>query len=176
MRLALTIPIVPCVAMLSFTVPARAQTPVWSDEFNGTAVDPNNWEFMIGAGGWGNNELEYYTSRPENCYVSGGYMHIVARRESYQGSAFTSARLRSQNRQDFLYGRMEGRIKLPTGGGMWPAFWMMPTDSVYGGWAASGEIDILESINTATTVYGTIHYGGQWPNNVNSGGNYSEVQ
>jgi beta-glucanase (GH16 family) len=179
MRLATIIPVALWIAALGLSVPADAQTPVWSDEFVGTSVDPNNWEFMIGNGceygncGWGNNELEYYTSRPENCYVSGGNLHIVARREAYAGFQFTSTRMRSLNRQDFLYGRMEARIKLPTGGGMWPAFWMMPSDSVYGGWAASGEIDIVESINTATTVYGTIHYGGQWPNNTNSGGSYA---
>ena len=168
-----------CTLLLAALPAAPAQTLLWSDEFSGTAVDPNNWEFMIGDGcaygncGWGNNELEYYTSRPENAYVSGGYLHIVARAESYAGAQFTSARLRTLDKHDFLYGRMEASIKLPTGGGMWPAFWMMPSDSVYGGWAASGEIDILESINVASTVYGTIHFGGQWPNNVNTGGNYS---
>lgn len=152
-----------------------AQTPAWSDEFDGTTIDPANWVHMIGngSGGWGNNELEYYTDRPENSYVSGGYLHIVAREESYAGYHYTSARMNSQNRQDFLYGRIEVRLKMPTGGGIWPAVWMMPTDSVYGGWAASGEIDIMESINQATTAYGTLHYGGSWPNNASSGGSFS---
>jgi len=162
--------------------PAAAQdTLIWSDEFDGTSIDPNNWEHMIGDGtayglpaGWGNNELQYYTSRPENSYVADGNLHIIAREEQYAGCDYTSARLRTQNLRDFLYGRMEARIKLPTGQGMWPAFWMLPTDWVYGGWAASGEIDIIEAVNIPTTVYGTIHYGGQWPYNTSSGGSYSD--
>lgn len=155
-------------------------TLVWSDEFDGTAVDPNNWEFMIGNGsdygvpGWGNNELEYYTSRPANAYVSGGTLHIVARRENYAGYEYTSARLRSANRQEFRYGRIVARMILPSGQGIWPALWMLPTSSPYGGWAASGEIDIMESINTANRVYGTIHYGGGWPNNTSSGGSFAD--
>lgn len=147
------------------------QTLVWSDEFNGSAVDAAKWEFMIGDGsaygvaGWGNNELQYYTSRPENVFVSGGMLHIVARQENYQGFNYTSARLRTLNKADFLYGRIEARIKLPSTPGIWPAFWMLPTNSPYGGWAASGEIDIMESVNFADTIYGSIHFGGTWPNN-----------
>jgi beta-glucanase (GH16 family) len=169
------------IALCVFAQAAPAQQQlVWSDEFNGSAVDPANWEIMLGDGtayglpaGWGNNELEYYTGRSQNLSVSGGYLHIIARQENYAGCTYTSARLRTKGLHDFLYGRIEARIKLPSTKGIWPAFWMMPTDSVYGGWAASGEIDILESINVATTVYGTIHYGGQWPNNVSSGGSQS---
>lgn len=147
------------------------QTLVWSDEFNGTAVDTSKWEFMIGDGsaygipGWGNNELQYYTSRPENAFVGSGMLHIVARRESYAGRDYTSARLRTLNHGDFLFGRMEANIKVPSTPGIWPAFWMLPTNSAYGGWAASGEIDIMESVNYANTIYGTIHFGGVWPNN-----------
>lgn len=150
---------------------------VWADEFNGTSLNMANWEYMIGDGcsygicGWGNNELQYY--RAENVSVSGGYMTIEARAESYGGKSYTSARIRTINRQDFLYGRLEARMQLPTGGGMWPAFWMMPTDNVYGGWAASGEIDIMESSNDTDYVGGTIHFGGAWPDHVNSGGTYS---
>ncbi len=168
--------VVPCIILTFFVcAPAQGQGAlVWSDEFDGTSLDTSNWEYMIGAGGWGNNELQYYTSRQENVSVSGGYLHIVARQESYGGADYTSARIRSINKRDFLYGRMEARIKLPSTTGIWPAFWMMPTDSVYGGWAASGEIDIMESTNIATTVHGTIHYGGNWPNNVNSGGSHSD--
>lgn len=153
-------------------------TPVWSDEFNGTTVDPNNWEFMIGNGaeygipGWGNNELQYYTGRPENVYVADGALHIVARRENYAGFQYTSARLRSMNRREVLYGRIEASMVLPSGQGIWPALWMLPTNSPYGGWAACGEIDIMESINLADRIYGTIHYGGQWPNNTSTGGNF----
>jgi beta-glucanase (GH16 family) len=171
-----------CVLFPAFAGSAHAQdTLVWSDEFDGATLDPDNWENQIGDGsayglppGWGNNELQYYTDRPENCYVTDGYLHLVARRESYAGHDYTSARIRSANRQDFLYGRMEARLRLPTGQGIWPAFWMLPTDWVYGGWAASGEIDIMESINTATTVYGTMFFGGEWPGQIHIGGNYSD--
>lgn len=167
----------------TWTVPYAAGQggPIWADEFDGSTVNPANWEFMIGTGtdyglpeGWGNNELQYYTDRPENAFVSGGYLHIVARREDYAGSEYTSARLRTRNLHEFLYGRLEARIRQPATQGIWTAFWMLPTNSPYGGWAASGEIDIIESINNATTAYGTIHFGGNWPNNVYSGGTLSD--
>ena len=143
---------------------------VWSDEFDGTTLNTSNWSYDIGngSGGWGNNELEYY--RSQNVSVSGGYLIIEARQEAYGGCSFTSGKIKSINKQDFLYGKIEARMKVPTGGGMWPAFWMMPTDSVYGGWAASGEIDIMETCNATDFIGGTIHYGGSWPNNVHSGG------
>lgn len=153
---------------------------VWSDEFDGTSINPANWEHQIGSGtayglpaGWGNNELQYYTNRAVNSFVADGMLNIVARQENFAGHNYTSARLRSLNLQDFLYGRLEARIKLPVGQGMWPAFWMLPTNSPYGGWAASGEIDIMESVNAMTTIHGTIHFGGQWPNNTSSGGSFS---
>ena len=151
--------------------PAPGQTLVWSDEFNGSSLDTSKWEYMIGNGaeygipGWGNNELQYYTARPENVQVSAGMLYITARQENYQGIKYTSARLRTLNNSDFLYGLMEARIKLPSTPGIWPAFWMLPTNSPYGGWAASGEIDIMESVNYADTIYGSIHFGGAWPNN-----------
>lgn len=154
---------------------------VFSDEFYGSRINYENWSHQLGDGtayglpaGWGNNELQYYTPRPENSYVSNGNLVIVARHEPYQGRNYTSARLRSFAKQDFLYGRIEARIKLPSTQGIWPAFWMLPTDWEYGGWAASGEIDIVESTNVADTIYGAIHYGGQWPANTSSGGSYSD--
>ncbi len=149
---------------------------VWSDEFDGNSLDLDNWTIEIGNGcpdlcGWGNNELEYY--RAENVAVTDGNLYLTAREESYGGNYFTSGKVHSRNKQVFLYGRMEMRAKIPTGNGMWPAFWMMPEDNVYGGWAASGEIDIMEAVNATTEVHGTIHYGGSWPNNTYSGGSYS---
>ncbi len=145
----------------------------WADEFNGTAVDPAKWEFQLGNGstygipGWGNNELQWYQS--DNATVAGGVLTIQARNESVSGSSYTSARVRSLGHGDFLYGRFEMRARLPVGHGMWPAFWMLPSDpSIYGVWAASGEIDIMESIG-ADQIYGTIHFGGTAPDNQQSG-------
>jgi beta-glucanase (GH16 family) len=155
---------------LFFIQPAKADWQlVWSDEFSGGSINPKNWTFDIGTGppypGWGNNELEYYTSRTNNAYVAGGLLHIVAKRESYNGSSYTSAKLNTLRLFSQTYGRFEFRAKLPQGQGYWPALWMMPRDSVYGGWAASGEIDVMENNgNDPTTVLGTIHFGGQWPN------------
>ncbi len=149
---------------------------VWSDEFDGTSLNMSNWSYQEGDGcpslcGWGNNELEYY--RSQNIAVSDGNLIITIKAENYGGRNYTSGKIISRDKQDFLYGKVEARMKVPTGGGMWPAFWMMPTDEVYGGWAASGEIDIMETCNSTNYIGGTIHYGGGWPNNVSSGGTYS---
>ena len=148
---------------------------VWSDEFDGTSLNTSNWSYDIGDGcpnlcGWGNAELQYY--RSQNVSVSGGNL-IIEAREQDAGYDYTSGKIHSRNKQDFLYGKVEARMKVPTGGGMWPAFWMMPTDNVYGGWAASGEIDIMETCNNTDYIGGTIHYGGSWPDNRYSGGTYS---
>lgn len=147
---------------------------VWSDEFNGSSIDPNHWTFDIGTGppypGWGNDELEFYTSRPENAYVSGGALHIVARQESFSGASYTSARLKTQGLFGKVYGRFEFRASLPGGQGLWPALWLFPVDSVYGPWAASGEIDVMENIGGEIgSIKGTFHYGGVFPNNVVTG-------
>jgi beta-glucanase (GH16 family) len=149
---------------------------VWADDFNGTSLNMSNWSYQEGDGcptlcGWGNDELEYY--RSQNIAVSGGNLIITAKAENYGGRSYTSGKIISRYKQDFLYGKIEARMKVPTGGGMWPAFWMMPTDEVYGGWAASGEIDIMETANDTDYIGGTIHYGGSWPGNVFSGGTYS---
>jgi beta-glucanase (GH16 family) len=151
---------------ISGTVPPQTDwNIVWSDEFNGTGIDYSHWKFETGGGGWGNNELEYYTSRPQNAYVTNGSLHIAAIHENYSGATYTSARMKSQGLFTKKYGRFEFRAKLPTGKGFWPALWMMPEDSVYGGWAASGEIDIMENKGSdSTSVLGTIHFGGAYPN------------
>lgn len=154
--------------------PSHAQyTLVWSDEFDGSSLDRSKWDYDTGTGcpdlcGWGNNELQYY--RSANVSVTGGNLVLTARREDYGGSEFTSAKITTRGLHSFLYGRIEMRAKLPKGDGMWPAFWMMPADDVYGGWAASGEIDIMESSNDMDYINGTIHFGGEWPDNVYSGG------
>lgn len=149
---------------------------VWSDEFDDTTVDNSKWVFETGNGdgGWGNNEREYYTSRTNNAYVAGGLLHIVARQESMGGFPYTSARMKTQGLFSKKYGRFEFRCKLPVGVGCWPAAWMMPQDSVYGGWARSGEIDVMENRGTAPNIVeGTIHYGGSWPANVYTGNPYT---
>ena len=153
-----------------------AMSLVWSDEFDGASLNTGNWTIDIGDGcpdlcGWGNNELEYY--RAQNVSVAGGYLTLTARDEYYGGRHFTSGKVHTRDKQSFLYGRIEMRAKIPTGGGMWPAFWMMPQDAAYGGWAASGEIDIMESANATDWIGGTIHFGGSWPDNTHSGGTYS---
>lgn len=139
-------------------------TVVWSDEFNGTSVDTNNWSFEIGNGddGWGNKELEYYTNRTDNAYVSNGSLHIVAKRENYAGYQFTSARLKTQNKQIFKYGRVESRIKFTNSmqDALWPAFWMLGNNIGDVGWPKCGELDIMEHANSNTTVGGTFHWYG----------------
>lgn len=156
--------------MTGATLSAQCPTLVWSDEFDGNTLDLTKWTPQIGDGcninlcGWGNNELEYY--RAENATVSDGTLKITARRENFGNRNYTSARLRTINKGDWTYGRFEGRMKLPTGQGMWPAFWMLPTDEAYGSWPQSGEMDIMELIGSKPEeVLGTIHYGNPWPNN-----------
>jgi beta-glucanase (GH16 family) len=148
---------------------------VWSDEFFLPTINSANWTNQI-MGDGGNQELQYYTSRPVNSRVENGHLVIEARREDYvvggQTYRFTSARLRTAGKQDFLYGKIEARIKLPKGTGLWPAFWMMPTDSVYGVWAASGEIDVMESSNQMSAIGEALHFGGTSPNNTSSTSTY----
>jgi beta-glucanase (GH16 family) len=133
---------------------------VWSDEFNGSAINSANWQFEIGNNsGWGNNELEYYTSRPQNAYVTNGLLHLVAQKESYLGFNYTSARIKSQALFAKQYGRFEFRARLPAGLGYWPALWMLGADISSVGWPACGEIDVLEAKGAVPTqVQGSIHY------------------
>ncbi len=146
---------------------------VWSDEFNGDTLDTNHWRCDLGNGphGWGNNELEFYTGRSENVRVTNGALHLVALKETYHGFSYTSAKLKSRGLFRQKYGRFEFRARLPVGQGYWPALWMMPEDGAYGRWAASGEIDIVESKGSnPTNVLGTLHFGGANPHNTQSFG------
>ena len=157
---------------------------VWNDEFDGEELDKTKWSCQIGTGtsegltDWGNQELEYYTDDEKNVRVEDGNLVITAIKEEERvgGKMFTSARLRTMTDEgDVLfstkYGRVEARIKLPQGEGLWPAFWMLPVDdSIYNEWASSGEIDIMEARGRLPDrIEGTIHYGQNWPNNVYKG-------
>lgn len=130
---------------------------VWSDEFDGSTLDESSWTIQrgIGNGGWGNQEKQYYTDRAENLRVEDGNLIIEARKEDYDKSEYTSARIMSKDKRTFTYGKMEARINLPSGGGLWPAFWMLGNS---GAWPSCGEIDIMEYVgNAPNRILGTLH-------------------
>jgi beta-glucanase (GH16 family) len=141
--------------MMLLSIHVKAQL-LWADEFNGTSVNTANWNYDIGAGGWGNAELEYY--RSQNATVSGGYLNITARRESYGGAAYTSARMKTQGKKSWTYGWMESRIKMPKGKGLWPAFWMIGNNIGSVGWPKCGELDIMEHVNSEGAIVGSMHW------------------
>ncbi|WP_428774820.1 family 16 glycosylhydrolase [Vibrio sp.] len=176
--------------------PNPAWTLVWQDDFDGTEINKRNWSLEQNCWGGGNNEQQCYTKRAKNAFVQDGLLHIVAIKGSFTGPdnpegkpganktlPFTSARLRTLDKRDQKYGRFEIRAKLPAGQGVWPAIWMLPSENKYGTWAASGEIDIMEAVNLKTQsdaagaqagelenrIYGSLHYGKAWPDNVYSG-------
>lgn len=133
--------------------------PVWADEFEYKGKpEATKWGYDIGGHGWGNNELQYYTDAIDNASVENGKLTITARKESFSGREYTSARLVTKNKGDWTYGRFEVKAKLPTGKGTWPAIWMLPTDNVYGSWPKSGEIDIMEHVGfDQDRVHVTVH-------------------
>jgi beta-glucanase (GH16 family) len=148
-------------------------TLVWNDEFGGPSVDTTRWNYEVNGDGGGNKELQYYTASPSNSFLEQGCLVIQALKEGYGGKAYTSARLNTDQKGDWLYGRVDVRAKLPTGRGLWPAIWMLPTDWVYGGWPASGEIDIMELLGQEPgKVYGTVHFGSDPQHHLSSGGSY----
>ncbi len=154
---------------------AREWKLVWSDEFNGPSgsqPDPAKWKIVTGGDGFGNNELEYYTARSQNIYQQDGRLVITARREDYTGDKnvhrkYTSARIETRGLFEPQYGRMEARMKIPYGQGIWPAFWMLGGNFDQVGWPNCGEIDIMENIgNERSIVHGTLHgpgYSGDAP-------------
>jgi beta-glucanase (GH16 family) len=159
------------------TQPAPGAPPgfsnlVWSDEFNGSSISSANWGFDIGAGGWGNNELQNYTSRSENARIANGMLVIEARRENLGGSAYTSARLKTQGKQSFgINTWVEARIRPPQGQGIWPAFWMLGNSISTVGWPSCGEIDIMEiQGQNPFRNFGTIHWADAGGNHVSFGG------
>jgi len=140
---------------------------VWSDEFNGDAIDPSHWTYDLGASGWGNQELQNYTSSSENSYVANGNLMIVAKDE---GNQYTSARMKSIGLQEFQYGRIDVRAVLPFGQGIWPAIWMLGANFPTAGWPACGEIDIMELIGSQPNiVHGTVHFGANWQQHTYTG-------
>ena len=155
--------------------PPGFSTLVWSDEFNGSTINTANWGFDLGGGGWGNNELENYTNRTENARISNGVLVIEARRENFGGSAYTSARMKTQGKQSFgINTWVEARIDAPQGQGIWPAFWMLGNSISTVGWPSCGEIDIMEiqGQNPAKN-FGTIHWADANGNHVSFGGIYN---
>jgi beta-glucanase (GH16 family) len=154
---------------LGYTTPDNypGYTLVWQDEFSGSGIDPANWKHELGASGWGNNELENYTARPDNSFVSNGRLVIEAKKENYNGSEYTSARMITQGLREFKYGRIDIRAKLPTGQGIWPALWMLGNNIGTVGWPKCGEIDIMEIVgHEPATLHGTVHWdnGGSYAN------------
>ena len=172
-----------CLTLLS--LPAASQDAstasgrrlIWEDNFDGNSLDYSKWGIEVNAFGGGNSELQIFTDRKENVRVSNGTLILEARRDNanIMGTKreYSSGRVRTKNRGDWKYGRIEVRAKLPSGAGLWPAIWMLPTEDKYGGWAKSGEIDIMEFRGQNTNeVLGTLHYGDAWPKNASSGDAY----
>ncbi len=161
--------------------PLLAQCPqlIWSDEFNGNNLDQSKWSYEIGDGcniglcQWGNNELQWYTSNEDNVSVSAGTLKITALKQTIQNRSYSSGRIKSLLKGDFKYGRLEARIKMPKGQGIWPAWWMLPTDMTYGVWPQSGELDIVEYLgHEPNKVHATLHFGRPWPNNASTTKNF----
>lgn len=167
----------------SFRFLASAQCPqlIFNDDFDGTSLDLTLWSYQTGDGcdialcGWGNNELQWYLQ--DNLALDKGVLKITARRQTMQNRSYTSSRIRTLGKMDFTYGRVEARMKLPTGRGIWPALWMLPTDNTYGIWPQSGEIDIMEYVgHEPANIFGTLHFGQLWPNNASTSVNFTLAQ
>lgn len=180
---------------MSVSLPLKAEEAkndswvlTWADEFDGNSVDMTKWSYDTGnwkldengnyeTNGWGNNEQEFYTDK--NAEVSDGTLKIYAKKEQYsdpvQGNYdYTSAKLITLGKFDMCYGKVDIRARVDSGKSLWPALWMLPSDSVYGKWAASGEIDIMEGWgSTPEKVCGTIHFGDTWPGNTYLTQNYT---
>ena len=147
------------ITLLFFTSDSNAQNRklIWTDEFGGTTIDRSIWSFDSGPA---NDNIHYFTDRPENVRLEEGKLHIIAREEPYEGYGYTSALLKTSRSVYWRYGRIEARIKLPASNGLVPAFWMLPEDDAYGWWPESGEIDIMEHpTNEVSKIYGTVHTG-----------------
>ena len=130
----------------------------WNDEFEQAEINSANWTHEIGASGWGNNELQYYTNSPSNSFIENGLLKIRAKNEPIFNSQYSSARMISKGKFEFRYGRIEARIKVPMGQGLWPAFWLLGANISQVSWPACGEVDIMEHIGNEYQNYGTFHF------------------
>jgi beta-glucanase (GH16 family) len=150
-------------------------TLTWGDEFDGNAISTSNWSFEIGNNnGWGNNELEYYTDRTQNAFVSAGNLIIEARNESFGGKNYTSTRMITKNKKFFKFGRIDIRAKMPKGKGIWPALWMLGSNIDAVSWPACGEMDILEMLgHEPNKIYGTMHWGNTFLSHGSKGNSYT---
>lgn len=150
--------------IMAISISSQAQTTwelIWSDEFSGSAVNTSNWSYEFGNGGWGNNEWQYYTNASENIEVSDGMLKITARHEGTGATEYTSARIISKGLFEFEYGKVEARMKLPLGQGLWPAFWTLGANIDEVSWPRCGEIDIMEHVSNEYMTHGAVH----WENN-----------
>lgn len=154
-----------CESLALSSEPAVIEPPagyelLWHDEFDGRKIDTANWTYDLGGGGWGNGEMQTYTDSTDNARVEDGMLVITAQKDALEGGGFnfTSARLKTQGLQTFKYGRIEARIKVPEGGGLWPAFWMLGENFPEIGWPDCGEIDIMEYVGREPDlIIGTLH-------------------
>lgn len=155
---------------------------VWADEFNVNGVpDTSKWVYDLGDGsgpgepgaGWGNNEKQYYTNRSDNVKVEDGILKITAKKETFQGYDYTSTRMKTKDKYEFTYGKVEIRAKLPGGGGTWPAFWMLGANIDTVGWPGCGEVDIMEHVgNNEGTVQSAMHTPSSFGNTQNKGSQF----
>lgn len=158
--------------------PTREWVLVWADEFGGEDLDYTKWEKEENNYGGGNYERQAYRTDAKYCFVEGGNLNIAVYRDPHTTSdgktqPYSSARIRTRKRGDWTYGRFEVRAKMPKGQGIWPAVWMLPTESTYGGWAACGEVDIIESRGSAVhETTGALHFGDAWPDNTHVAHSY----
>jgi beta-glucanase (GH16 family) len=150
---------------------ASGRKLVWQDEFDGDRVDRSKWQYEVNCDGGNNNEWQCYTDSTDTAYVRDGLLHIRVNKGRYKNKEYTSARLNTYSRGDWTYGRFEVRLRVPCGQGFWPAAWMMPSESAYGPWPQSGELDIMEVLGGDPKVlHGTAHFGNLAPNNRSKGG------
>lgn len=162
-----------CAALPAEPTPAPTATPaptvtpawvrpgwelVWQDEFDGPEINDEYWTHEVGGSGWGNGEAQYYTDDPRNAFIEDGFLVIQALEENKLGKRFTSARLMTRDKVEVAYGRIEARIQIPYGQGVWPAFWMLGANLDRKGWPHNGEIDIMENIGSEPgIIHGTVH-------------------